>query len=73
MIYLLVIHHSVKQFVRDIIPDKYANIKSDTDGKPLVTDRGRILLDEEFMTPKKILLENEFFNKMRPESHKIIK
>lgn len=65
------IHHSVKQFVKDIIPDKYSAVKSENDDKPLVTDRGRILLDEEFTTPQRILLEHEFFNKMRPESHKV--
>ena len=65
------IHHSVKQFVRDIIPEKYANPKSENEDKPMVTDRGRILLDEEFTTPQRILLDHEFFNKIRTESHKV--
>ena len=67
------IHRSVKQFVKDIIPDKYATVRSENEEKPLVTDRGRILLDEEYTTPQRILLEHDFFNKMRPESHKIAK
>ena len=66
------IHRSVKQFVKDIIPEKYS-CKADNDEKPLVTDRGRILLDEEYTTPQRILLEHEFFNKMRPETHKVNK
>lgn len=61
------IHHSVKQFVKDIIPDKYANSKPDSQegDVQLVTDRGRILLNDEYTTPFKILSEHKFFDKMR--------
>ena len=71
------IHHSVKQFVRDIIPEQYSHAYNDDDKKktkqknddkpvkPLVTDRGRILHNIEYTTPEKILTEHEFFDKMR--------
>ena len=70
------IHHSVKQFVKDIVPEKYANPSTKSDNqndKLLVTERGRILVNVEYTTPQKILLEHEFFNKMRPETHKVKK
>jgi len=65
------IHRSVKQFVKDIIPDKY--IKSDTDNvdKQFVSDRGRILIDDEYITPAKLLIEHSFFDKMRVPSSKL--
>jgi len=65
------IHHSVKQFVRDLIPEKYSVNKSENEENQMVTDRGRFLLDEEYIIPQQILLEHEFFNKMRPESNKV--
>jgi serine/threonine protein kinase len=64
------IHHTVKQFIKDIIPEKYAvhNIESK---KNVVTERGRILIDDEYTTPDIILQTHEFFNKMRPEINKV--
>lgn len=59
------IHTSVKQFIKDIIPDKYSIYN---ENKQYVTDRGRFLLNIEYTTPLKILLEHQFFNKMRPEN-----
>jgi serine/threonine protein kinase len=63
------IHHSVKKFVRDIVPEKYAN----PGDEQLVTDRGRILTNDEYTTPFKILTEHEFFDKMRPQYSKVKK
>ncbi len=67
------IHHSVKQFVKDIIPDKYANIDIQDKNKPFITDRGRILIDDEFITPAQIMISHEFFDKMRPDEFKVKK
>jgi hypothetical protein len=74
------IHHSVKQFVRDIVPLEYStpvttkkSKKEDKNKKAYVTERGRLLLDIEYTTPEKILLEHEFFDKMRPDCNKIKK
>ena len=63
------IHHTVKSFVRDIVPEKYAN----SGDEQLVTDRGRILTNEEYTTPLKIITEHEFFDKMRPDACKVKK
>jgi serine/threonine protein kinase len=49
------IHHSVKQFIKSIVPDNIVN----------VTDRGRILDNEERFLPKDILMSHSFFSKMR--------
>jgi len=59
------IHHSVKQFVREIVPEEYSKQTSDADGKQIVTDRGRILINSEYTTPEQILKTNSFFHKMR--------
>lgn len=66
------IHHSVKDFVKSIIPDIYSKINSD-EKKQFVSDRGRILTDDEYTTPEKLLKEHSFFDKMRPQEFKIIK
>jgi len=58
------IHHSVKQFVREIVPEHLSKVDSESKDK-FVTDRGRLLLNEEYTTPEKILLHSSFFNKMR--------
>lgn len=49
------IHQSVKLFIKSIIP---SNIKN-------VSERGRILDNEEITTPADILINHPFFNKMR--------
>lgn len=66
------IHHSIKEFVKSIIPDMYSKINSD-EKKQFVSDRGRILTDEEYTTPERLLKEHPFFDKMRPQEFKIIK
>ena len=66
------IHHSVKQFVKDIVPDKYS-IYDENKSINNITDRGRFLLDEEYVTPEQLITKHEFFNKMRPEDYKIKK
>ena len=48
----------VKDFVKRVIPDKY------TSGE-MVTDRGRILTNEEYLTPDIILKKDKFFKIMR--------
>ena len=60
------IHYKVKQFVKRIIPDEL--ISGDN-----VTERGRTLLNKEYTTPSKLLLEDPFFDKMRPEQDRIEK
>jgi hypothetical protein len=62
------IHHSVKQFVKDVIPDKLTNTKIQPQ---IVSERGRILINDEYTTPAKLLLEHAFFNKMRPDCDKV--
>ena len=52
------IPEKVKDFVRRIIPEKYQSGK-------LVSDRGRILVTEEFLTPDEILKNDPFFKIMR--------
>jgi len=57
------IHPRIKQFIKDIIPDKY----SKTD-KNIVSDRGRLLVNVEYTNPKDILIHHKLFNCLR--SHK---
>ncbi len=49
----------IREFVKRIIPEKYSK-----EGK-YVTDRGRILVDDEYMTPDYILKNDPLFNVMR--------
>ena len=55
---------SVKDFVRRIIPEKY------TEGEN-IAERGRILVNDEYTYADKILKEDEFFNKLRPDNEKV--
>jgi len=48
----------VKKFIKRIIPDKYMNGK-------YISDRGRILVADEYTTPDKILKEDKFFKSIR--------
>lgn len=54
----------VKEFVRRIIPEKY------TVGDN-IAERGRILINDEYTYADKILKEDEFFNKLRPDNEKV--
>jgi len=65
------IHHQVKQFVREIVPEQYSKVSADSTENQYVTNRGRILVNTEYTSPEKILLENSFFNKMRPTTNKV--
>jgi serine/threonine protein kinase len=48
----------VKEFVNRIIPDKYKE-------GDLITDRGRILINEEYLTPDEILKNDIFFSSLK--------
>ena len=50
----------VKEFVKRVVPDKYESGK-------LVSDRGRILVKEEYLTPDEILKNDKFFKIMRKD------
>jgi serine/threonine protein kinase len=65
------IHRSVKQFVKDIVPEMYSKTNPDTNSKQVVSDRGRILSNTEYTTPEIIITTHKFFDKMRPEKSKI--
>ena len=55
---------AVKDFVRRVIPEKY------TVGEN-IAERGRILINDEYTYADKILKEDEFFNRLRPDNEKI--
>ena len=48
----------VKEFIKRIVPDKYESGKN-------VSDRGRILISEEYLIPDEILKNDKFFKIMR--------
>ncbi len=50
----------VKEFVKRIVPEKYESGK-------LVSDRGRILVNDEYLTPDEILKNDKFFKIMRKD------
>jgi hypothetical protein len=52
------IPEKVRDFVRRVVPDKYQNGK-------LVSERGRILVNDEYLTPDEILKNDKFFKVMR--------
>ena len=60
------IDNKVKDFVRRIVPEQYE--KGDN-----IAERGRLLIDEEYLTPDQILKFDPFFDKMRPKSDKVNK
>lgn len=60
------IDSKVKEFVRRIVPEQYE--KGDN-----IAERGRLLIDEEYLTPDYILKFDPFFDKMRPKSDKVNK
>ena len=55
-----VIPTKVKEFVARVVPEKYRS-------SPLVSDRGRILVNEEYLIPDDILKNDIFFKIMRKE------
>lgn len=52
------IPQKVKNFVRRVVPEKYESGK-------YVSDRGRILINDEYLTPDDIIKNDEFFSIMR--------
>lgn len=48
----------VREFVKRIVPDKYNNEK-------VTADRGRLLIDDEYLTPDVVLKTDPFFKVMR--------
>jgi serine/threonine protein kinase len=52
------IPEKVRDFVKRVVPDKYQNGK-------LVSERGRILVNDEYLTPDEILKNDKFFKIMR--------
>ena len=54
------IPEKVKEFVKRIVPEKYESGK-------LVSDRGRILVNDEYLTPDEILKNDKFFKLMRKD------
>jgi serine/threonine protein kinase len=48
----------VKEFVKRVVPDKYTNGK-------LISDRGRLLINDEYLIPDEIIKNDSFFNNMR--------
>lgn len=66
----------VKEFIHRIVPDKYkndVNDKYDDDAKEadpkkrnkIIHERGRILINDEFLTPDKVLKKDPFFEEFR--------
>ena len=58
------IPEKIKAFVKRIIPNKYISGK-------YISDRGRILINDEYTTPSKLLLEDPLFNKFRPKADRV--
>jgi len=54
------IPEKVKEFVKRVVPEKYESGK-------LVSDRGRILVNDEYLTPDEILKNDKFFKIMRKD------
>lgn len=56
------ISKSVKDFFKRIVPDKYRKGEN-------VAERGRLLVDDEYITPDNILRNDPFFDRIRPSRH----
>jgi hypothetical protein len=52
----------VREFVRRVVPEKFASGKN-------VTEKGRILINDEYMIPDNIIKEDSFFKVMRESSY----
>ena len=55
------IHKSVKDLFKRIVPEEYRS-------GPKVAERGRLLIDDEYITPDEILRNDPFFDKIRPKN-----
>ena len=53
------ISKSVKDFFKRMVPEKYRS-------GDMVAERGRLLVDDEYLTPDQILKNDPFFEKIRP-------
>lgn len=53
------ISKSVKDFFKRMVPEKYRS-------GDMVAERGRLLVDDEYLTPDQILKHDPFFDKIRP-------
>lgn len=60
------IDNKIKQFVLRIVPKQYQSGDK-------VAERGRLLINTEYVTPDKILKSDPFFDKMRPPKDKVCK
>jgi serine/threonine protein kinase len=58
------IPEKIKAFVKRILPNKYISGK-------YISERGRILINDEYTTPSKLLLEDPLFNKFRPKADRV--
>jgi hypothetical protein len=58
------IPEKIRSFVKRVIPEKYRFGK-------YTTDRGRILVNNEYITPADILLKDPLFNKFRPHTDRV--
>ena len=56
------ISKSVKDFFKRIVPEKYRKGEN-------VAERGRLLVDDEYITPDNILRNDPFFDRIRPSRH----
>ena len=54
------VHKQVKDFIHRIIPEKYRSGDN-------VAERGRLLVDDEYITPDDIIKNDSFFAKFRPK------
>jgi len=55
------IHKSVKDLFKRIVPEEYRT-------GPKIAERGRLLIDDEYITPDEILRNDPFFEKIRPKN-----
>ena len=58
------IPEKIKSFVKRLIPEKYKSGK-------YITERGRILVNDEYTTPSYLLQNDPLFNKFRPKSDRV--
>ena len=56
------ISKQVKDFIKRIVPDEYKS-------GPKIAERGRLLVDEEYIIPDDILKTDPFFERLRPKSN----
>ncbi len=56
------ISKQVKDFFKRIVPEEYKT-------GPKIAERGRLLVDEEFITPDQILKTDPFFDRLRPKNN----